>query len=529
MCLALGVPSCIILAGLAGCASDDANTAPLAGDVTVQAQPAVSGEAITVVSHRDDSAAPVHVQIKECTTVASSNVHVGVDCRVDPEYALVGGGATTDSSSGSAAFLRESRPLDARTWRASSSARGMLNPHYLTVYAIGMRLDGVRTRDLQDAIQRRSVQLPTDVAAAQVDDGWMTIGGGAETAPDASVTGDAARFLTASYPAGLQGWEAASTDYAIPAAGTTSAWLLQIKDQVIEGFGGLEVKILQGSSEHAAHGYGTSSLEIEPGWALIGMGASIDYADEQRSRTLVSIQPGEDGRSVSVTSRDQFVASAGTTTAVAVVARKKPGTHGLCNPGTALESSVDSCVSAVCEARSACCTTAWDDTCVELVESVCGRSCAEHTCEPTVYEPEKWTYPDGSAVRSNCYYYAQNKYPVSGAGIAPGYTMGVSPVGGQDNMIEEYAAGDGLIPSSLEEPCPDNRTKIFLTANWGSYHVYRQDADGTWSDKFSVDGLALPTPDTGRRPQHVADPRNSVEVYMCACNQRLPDQLPPKP
>ncbi|WP_437287580.1 hypothetical protein [Sorangium sp. So ce406] len=522
------MPSSIILAGVAGCVLDDANNAPLVGDLTAQAQSALSSEQVTVVSRRDDSAAPVHVQIKECTTVASSDVHVGVECVVDPEYALVGGGATTDSSTGSAAFLRESRPVDARTWRASSSARAAPNPHHLTVYAIGVRLDGVRTKDLQDSIQRKSVQLPTDVAAAQGDDGWVTIGGGAETAPDASVTGGAARYLTASHPAGLHEWTAASTDYAIPAAGTTSAWILQIKDQVIEGFGGLEIKTIQGSPGDAAHGYGTSSLQIEPGWALIGMGASIEYADDQRSRTLVSIQPGEDGRSVSVTSRDQFVASAGSTTAYAVVARKKAGTHGLCNPGTALDSSVDSCVSAVCELRGSCCTTEWDDTCVDLVEPVCGRSCAEHTCEPTVYEPEKWTYSDGTAVQSNCYYYAQNKYPESGVGQDPGYTMGLRPTREQAYWFEQYAAGDGLIPSSLTEPCPDNRTKIYMYANPFSYHVYRQDGDGTWSDKFGFNGLAVPTPDIGDRPQHLADQRNPVEAYMCACNQRLPDQLPPR-
>lgn len=516
------------MASLAGCISDDADTALLAGDLTAQAQSAISSEEVTVVSRRDDSAAPVHVQIKECTTVASSDVHVGVDCVVDPEYALVGGGATTDSSTGSAAFLRESRPLDARTWRASSSARVASNPHHLTVYAIGMRLDGVRTKDLQDSIQRKSVQAPTDVAAAQVDDGWMTIGGGAQTAPDASVTDGAARFLTASYPAGLDEWKTASTDYIIPAAGTTSAWLLQLKEEVIEGFGGLEIRTIQGSSGHADYGYGASSLQIEPGWALIGMGASIDYASEQRSRTLVSIQPGEDGRSVSATSRDQFAASAGTTTAYAVVARKKAGTHGLCNPGTALESSVDSCVSAVCERRGSCCTTAWDDTCVGLVELECGRSCAEHTCEPTVYEPEKWTYTDETAVQSNCYYYAQNKYPVSGVGQDPGYTMGLRPTREQAYRFEQYAAGDGLIPSSLTEPCPDNRTKIYMYANPFSYHVYRQDGDGTWSDKFGFGGLAVPTPDTGDRPQHLADQRNPVEAYMCACNHPLPDQLPPR-
>ncbi|XXT19154.1 hypothetical protein WME94_53900 [Sorangium sp. So ce429] len=107
--------------------------------------------------------------------------------------------------------------------------------------------------------------------------------------------------------------------------------------------------------------------------------------------------------------------------------------------------------------------------------------------------------------------------------------MGLRPTRDQAYLFEQYAAGDGLIPSSLTEPCPDNRTKIYMYANPGSYHVYRQDGDGTWSDKFGSGGHAVPTLDEkGERPQYVEDQKNSVEAYMCACNHRLPDQLPPR-
>jgi hypothetical protein len=67
-----------------------------------------------------------------------------------------------------------------------------------------------------------------------------------------------------------------------------------------------------------------------------------------------------------------------------------------------------------------------------------------------------------------------------------------------------------------------------MYANPFSYHVYRQDGNGQWSDKFSHSGLALLTPDTGGRPQHDAPRGNPVEVYMCACDHPLPSQLPPK-
>ncbi len=56
-------------------------------------------EAVTIVTRTDDSASPVHIQIKECTTTTLADAHVAVDCVVDPEYALVGGGAAGVGSS----------------------------------------------------------------------------------------------------------------------------------------------------------------------------------------------------------------------------------------------------------------------------------------------------------------------------------------------------------------------------------------------------------------------------------------------
>lgn len=525
----IALPVTATLLGAVGCAFGEAPSA--AGQETVgEVQSAVT-EAISVVTRTDASASPVQIQIKECTTTASADSHVAVDCVVDPEFALVGGGAAgLGSSYGGSPFLTESRPLDGRTWRASSTKHLVSASHQLAVYAIGMRLDGVNTQALRDAIQWRQVQLAGDAAAAQVPTGSKLIGGGAQTVADASANG-VARFLKGTYPPGFHQWSATSKDHYLPAAGTTSVWLLTMNDRIIEGFGALEIKIMTASANRVTAGYSTSSVQVEPGWALIGMGARLQDDANQTGRMLVSIQPGQDSRSVSVTSRDQINASSGTTTAYAIVARKRPNTRGLCNPGGALDPSVDSCINAVCNQRSSCCSTSWDSTCVGLVESVCGRSCAEHTCVPTVYEPEKWTYADGTAVQSNCYFYAQNKYPIPGNGWAqdPGYSLNLRPtdIFGADRF-PALAAGDGLIPSSLTAACPDNRTKIYMYANPFSYHVYRQDGNGQWSDKFAHSGLALLTPDTGTRPQHDAPRGNPVEVYMCACNHPLPNQLPPK-
>jgi hypothetical protein len=490
-------------------------------------------EAVSIVTRTDDSATPIHIQIKECTTTAAADAHVAVDCVVDPEYALVGGGAAgIGSSYGGSPFLTESRPLDERTWRASSTKHLVSATHNLAVYAIGMRLDGVNTQALRDAIKWKQVQLTGDTAAAQVPAGSKLIGGGAQTIPDASANG-VARFLKGSYPPGFHEWRANSKNHYFPAAGTTSVWLLTMKDQVIEGFGGLEIKILTANADRTNAGFSTSSVQVEPGWALIGMGGLIQDDANQTGRMFVSIQPGQDSRGVSVTSRSQIDASSGTTTAYAIEARKRPSTHGLCNPGSVIDRNADSCVNAVCSRRSSCCTTSWDSTCVGLVQPVCGRSCAQDTCVPTAYEPQKWKYADDSPVASNCYFYSQNKYPTPGVRQDPGYSLNLRPTDNQNiYCFPALAAGDGLIPSSLTATCPDNRTKIYMYANpggAGSYHVYRQDGNGLWSDKFATWGQALLTPDDGvSHPQHNAPQGNPVEVYMCACDHPLPSQLPPK-
>jgi hypothetical protein len=51
--------------------------------------------------------------------------------------------------------------------------------------------------------------------------------------------------------------------------------------------------------------------------------------------------------------------------------------HPVCIPGAKLDASCDDCAGRVCRVRPECCTSAWDATCVELVNSACGaNTCA---------------------------------------------------------------------------------------------------------------------------------------------------------
>jgi hypothetical protein len=53
--------------------------------------------------------------------------------------------------------------------------------------------------------------------------------------------------------------------------------------------------------------------------------------------------------------------------------------HDKCDVGPPLSSSCDTCVTSICSANPSCCSTSWNDTCVDMVRSTCGSL----ACEPS--------------------------------------------------------------------------------------------------------------------------------------------------
>jgi hypothetical protein len=473
----------------------------------------------TVISTTyDDSAAPVHIQIKTCKSVTPSSTNE-VDCRVDPEFAVVGGGATPASTTGKT-FISESRPVDGRIWRGAS--KDLLGQaHEITVYAIGLRLDGVNTQVLRNSIEWKSSETTNGAAVLSANSDAFLVGGGAST--QANPEGMGLRLLTESIRYGNSGWGAASASVNGTLEGHTDVALLQLDKKVIEGFGELEVRYKTGRPLSTKGGYHAASVSIDPGWALMGMGASAKTAAGASPRMLASIAPCTDGRCVMVATGDQTGISAGTTVPFAIQIRKMPGTHGLCNPGFAVTAGQDSCVASICQQKGECCTSNWDNSCVAMVSSTCGRSCREHTCVPTVYEPERWVEEDGNPVFSQCYYYARNKYP-DGANMDPGGSLKMDPDEFKMSRLIAFSLGDGLVQTTFDGECPSYMTKVFLGAydSWyGGYHWLRKDESGLWSDKFGLGGYALLTEDNGSHPYHNVQ-SHTYEAYFCSCNQPLP-------
>jgi hypothetical protein len=88
-----------------------------------------------------------------------------IQCSVDADYVLVGGGAWADPGTGPGAFLTASYPADVSqllTWEGRSKEHAYPNPHILSVYAIGMKITGVSRSDL---VARMTVsQMTSDIA-----------------------------------------------------------------------------------------------------------------------------------------------------------------------------------------------------------------------------------------------------------------------------------------------------------------------------------------------------------------------------
>ncbi|MBN1609999.1 MAG: hypothetical protein JW940_25455 [Polyangiaceae bacterium] len=471
---------------------------------------AVVSSALTTSAVNDDSAAPVHTQIKYCTTTSPASAQTA-DCMVDAGYALVGGGGFVHYS-GYGAMITESRPLDDRTWRVSSHDHLQADAHNLTTYAVGLRLDGVNAQSLRNLIGQFTVGVPNYNSISSSGILRMISGG-------AMATG-ASRFLVASKPS----WTAIVKDHLVAASGGVGVFTTYVELGIIEGFGALDISQRTGIKRTVATGVASSTGSIRSGWAAVGYGGEATWSSGP-GRMLFAVGPnGDDARRVVAKSKDHAQASKGGVTPYWTEARKTPNSHGLCNPGGALAASMDACVSSICAADAYCCNTYWDGQCVDEVQSICGKSCANYTCDTPDFEPDYWNTADvvGS---NNCYNYATNTRTDTFAqvGRASGEWCNSyeDPACMTSTTIARLAANDGLIPSTATAECPDHRSKVVLFVRPGfpgpAYHWYRQDRNGRWSNKYAGQAVSGQQVDN---PELAIGSGWELGGYFCTCSSR---------
>lgn len=478
---------------------------------------------LVVSTFHDDSAPPVHVQVRVCRTDSTQRQPTN-DCSVDPGYAVVGGGAWAQST-GAGALLTASYPLsDGRTWRARSKDHQTADSHHLHTYAIGIRLDGVNSAILRSMVVRNAVTFPptgpVPSPGGSLSGPSVMLGGGAVT----NTTGPG-QYLTRMSASGAM-WAVNSKEHLLSSPGTITAHTVSLRGSfgpgtIIEGFGALEAKQVVGGTSTVASGVATSHGTVNAGWALANIGGQATTTSGP-GRLLTRVGVDGNAWTVIAQSKDQGQTSGGATTASLTQIRKRPNSHGLCNVGAALASNMDTCVATVCAADSYCCSTAWDSACVSQVTSRCNRSCADYSCSTPSYTPDFWNN-DATQSFNNCYNYSTNRRTDTFA--QPGRSSGESCTEQScvnAANISKFAKNDGLIQTTLSSGCGDGRTLLAMVIAPGfDYHWYRRDINGMWTHKpgpteatnLDNSGVTITNPETADRGVYTI-----FGGYFCACS-----------
>jgi len=136
---------------------------------------------------------------------------------------------------------------------------------------------------------------------------------------------------------------------------------------------------------------------------------------------------------------------------------------------------------------------------------------------PPIYNPGYWNDPS-RINNNNCYNYACDQpsgdFRQPGTGFPPGTPVDCA------SLKAQVKADGGSDPDKCGN-CPQGTHKIRLWANGGTsgsggdFHFYRQDWNGSWSDKPGVTP-ARPTPD----PNSYHSYQNCGDI--CAANQPIP-------
>jgi hypothetical protein len=247
-----------------------------------------NGRVGTFYTYFNDWSNTVHTVVveKDVTENAAGLTSLGVPS----DYVLVGGGAYT-SDAGAGGYIMSTYPSGYSTfnWNAQSHDHQTADTHTLTVYAVGLKIDGVTASTLESYMSRVSSPLPTQyvhapTASVSLTAGYNLVGGGA-VVTDLNGNGN---FLIYSYPSSTTTWEVGSKDQNVNSFAGIVAYAIGIPS-TIPGFSGqLEV-----SSASAlvlpGYGYATASVTLPSGWAPTCVGAiSTAYTN---GRLLTGLRP----------------------------------------------------------------------------------------------------------------------------------------------------------------------------------------------------------------------------------------------
>jgi hypothetical protein len=204
------------------------------------AQAIGASKAITMTESQEfcDQSTGICTLIVQCDWVGPGRHNTAICGILSADYVMVSGGAEIEGTSVNGfkapgpqpgALLTESAPTvigESWVWEASSTDHDLVFLHRLRAYAIGLKLPGIVSVDLNKMLKiRRTVsgiaRRPT--ATQQISAGEILVGGGAV----AIYSGDG-QLLTESYPSSTTAWTASSKDHNHADPGQVVAWAVSI-------------------------------------------------------------------------------------------------------------------------------------------------------------------------------------------------------------------------------------------------------------------------------------------------------------
>ncbi|MFE7074235.1 hypothetical protein ACFU96_29515 [Streptomyces sp. NPDC057620] len=220
---------------------------------------------------------------------------------VDGDMVAIGGGArAVDSPQG--ALLTASYPADDGTaWLASSKDHNVPQPHRLTAFAIGMRIDGV-SRDrlaggLLTVVRTRSAHAAHPFASARVPEGHTLIGGGFRVNwRDPRGGHTEGNLATGSFPRAGGAWTARSKDHRVSSPCTIDAYAVCLKSSfVIDGVRyTVDVRTDFAESDGGPVPHPSAALSLPAtGHVLTGIGA--EALPTEPGSLLWQLEPTADG------------------------------------------------------------------------------------------------------------------------------------------------------------------------------------------------------------------------------------------
>ncbi len=247
---------------------------------------------------------------------------------VETGYVAVGGGVLPNEVNNikAGALMTRSYPCpDLECWQVGTKDHIRPDPHGITVYAIGMKINGLTRSQLMNHITLRTRTSPSaswPSTTATVPGNYVLIGGGAYInwegtgyVPD----GSAGNLLTESYPLNPQTWVAKGKDHKIVDRAPITAYAIGIH-RSIPGIGEVETQIFS-KSTYASSGYRRVHLYMDSqNWALSCPGGRGTWS---YGRLLTEIVPWVGGTQVSVANKDHLGADAGHVYAYAIGMRMR--------------------------------------------------------------------------------------------------------------------------------------------------------------------------------------------------------------